>query len=273
MNNPPSQADDAGGTEAPRPRNSWKAFRMSPADIRTVVVLAALSLTLADVDPIPVTFPSNDFVMYYDVATGVDRSPYLYPDEYSVWLYTPPAKSMFQFLFSFFPHYQDAHRFWLGLNMMAIIGVLLVNARRGWAEIALLVPVLREGLGLWAGGNIAPILSVISLTPLGAIVACGFKPYFILFVLVHYADRLRRRSTWVALAASAFLASYSVLGLTEDQRSWIIQNRLLARDYLYVIGVLVSLVVTRHGRTFISLVRLPSFTRRQPGQAGPPGEI
>jgi hypothetical protein len=130
------------------------------------------------------------------------------------------------------------------------------------------VPVLREGLGLWAGGNIAPILSVISLTPLGAIISCAFKPYFILFVFVHFADRLRLPSTWVALAASALLAAYSVLGLTDDQRSWIMQNRLLGRDYLYVIGVLVSLMVTRYGRKFVSLVRLPSFTKEDSRPSG-----
>jgi hypothetical protein len=244
---------------------------LSSVDIRTAVVVAALSLALADVNPIPVSDPGNDFVMYYDVATGVDRSPSVYPDGYSVWLYTPPARALFRIIFSPFPHYQDAHRFWAGLNMLAIIAVLLVNARRGWVEIALVLPALGEGLGLWTGGNIAPILTAISLTPLGAVVSCGLKPYFFLFVFVHFADRLHRRSTWVALAAAAFLACYSLLGLTDDQRSWIVQHRLFSRDYLYVIAVLLSLTVTRYGKKFVTLVGLPSLKKRQSEPGDPLG--
>jgi hypothetical protein len=246
---------------------------MKPADLRTVIAFAALSLMLANYEPLPVSHPNNDFVLYYDVAGGVDRSPYRYPEGYGAWVYTPAAKTFFQVLFSYLPHHRDAQRVWYGVNMFALMAVLLAVSRWGWVETALVVAVIRQGFALWACGNIAPILVALSLTPLGAVISCGFKPYFLLFALVHFVNKPRRLRTWVGLAAASLLAVYSVLGLTNDQRTWLLQNRLFDWDYYYWIGVLLALFVSRYGKGLAALLPLPLFRKWGAGPDKPPKKI
>jgi hypothetical protein len=246
---------------------------VTSADLRTAILVVILSVALADVTPLPVTDPCNDFVMYYDEASGVDRSPSVYGEYCSVWLYTPASRTFFHLLFMKFPRIEDAHRLWAGLNMLAIIAVLLLVARRGWVETLLVLPFVRDSLDLWSGGNIAPLLTAISLTPLGAIFSCAIKPYFFLFLLLQVGDRLDKRSTWAMLGVAALLASYSVLGLTDDQRSWIIRHRLFADDYWYVVAVLLSLAVTRFKGKARSIPIPSPFRKTGFGSTESPGKL
>jgi hypothetical protein len=121
--------------------------------------------------------------------------------------------------------------------------------------------VVNAVLGLWTGGNVAPLLAAISLTPLSAIVACGFKPYLFLFVIIKYADRLHLRSACATLAVVGVLACYAEVGLTNDQLVWILQHRLFTRDYLYVAAVFLALILARYGEK--GRLSTPSLRRKR----------
>jgi hypothetical protein len=227
---------------------------MSSRDIRDILAVTILAVAASTLRTISAGDPYNDFAMYYDEAIGVDRSPSSPTEAHSVWLYTPLAKVLFRETLGHFRYYQDAHTFWASLNMAAIFFTVFIVARMGWYGLILCLPVLPLAQELWTGGNMAPLLTALSLTPIGSAVACLFKPYFFLFTLILVFPHWKNPSSLAVLIAASVFASYSVLGLTTLQREWIQNMRLFSIDYWYVIAIFVAVVIHTHGEKFISVL-------------------
>jgi hypothetical protein len=212
--------------------------RYSPQlrDWIVVIIIGYFVSTLWTIDP---SFPTNDFACYLDVAQGVDRSPAAWsPDSHSrsAWVYTPLAKAMFTQVLGHFKIYENAHAFWATLNMGAIMATFFWMGRRGWYGVLFILPVIQTAQGLWIGGNVAPILTALSLTPIGSVFSCFLKPYFILFTLCFLWVHRKEKFYWMLFGIACLLSAYSVLGLSPDQKEWLSRYRVFAPDYWYVIS-------------------------------------